>query len=93
MTQLHKGFTGEAFGSDGISFWIQSGEPYTVNGTPMVQLGHSLVLAQGWHADKAAAVLEVASRIETLGERLLAQAAKLRQDAAEEAAKKAVVTT
>lgn len=93
MTQLYKGYTSEAFGESGISYWLQAGEPRTVDGTRMVRLGHSLVLAEGWHADKGAAVLEVAARIEMLGKRLLAQAAKLRQEAAEEAAKKAVVTT
>lgn len=92
MTQLYKGYTAEAFGEAGISFWVQAGEPRTVDGTPMVMLGHSIVPAQGWHTDKAAAVLEVAARIESLGHRLLAQADKLRADAAKESAKKAVVT-
>lgn len=89
MKQLHRGYTSERFGSDGVSYWIQAGEPYTVNGTPMVMLGRTLVPADGWHAERSDAVLEVAARIEQLGHRLLAQADQLRADAAKEA----VVTT
>lgn len=93
MTQLYKGYTAEAFGESGISYWVQAGEPRTVDGTPMVMLGRTLVPADGWHAERSDAVLEVARSIEQLGHRLLAQADKLRADAAKEAAKEAVVTT
>lgn len=93
MTQLHKGYVTESLRTDGIGWWMQQGEPRTVDGTPMVHVGHAILPADGWHADRSAAVLEVASRIEQLGNRLLAQAERLRADAATEAARKAVVTT
>jgi hypothetical protein len=49
----------------------------------MVRLsGGTLVPATGWHAEFSDAVLEAAQRIEALGHRLLAQADRLRVEAA-----------
>jgi hypothetical protein len=62
---------------------VQHGEPQTVGGNPMVRLsGGVLVPAAGWHAEFSDAVLEAAQRIEELGHRLLAQADRLRVEAA-----------
>lgn len=70
------------FRHEGLPYYVQHGEPQTVSGTPMVRLSHGvLVPAEGWHADRAAAVREAADRIESLGRRLLDQAERLRADA------------
>ena len=84
MTNLYKASVSDHnVGKDGIGYFVQYGQPLTVDGTPMVRLtGGVLVPAQGWHAEHADAVREAAKRIEDLGHRLLAQADTLRAQAA-----------
>jgi hypothetical protein len=84
MTNLFKSTVADSqFRADGIAYFTQHGEPMTVNGTPMVRLSHGvLVPAKGWHSEHSDAVREAAQRIEDLGHRLLAQADRLRAEAA-----------
>lgn len=84
MTNLYKSSVSDyQFTREGISYFVQHGEPQTVGGDPMVRLtGGVLVPAKGWHAEYSDAVLEAAQRVEELGHRLLAQADRLRADAA-----------
>jgi hypothetical protein len=92
MTNLYKSSVSDHnFHKEGIGYFIQHGEPLTVGGDPMVRLtGGVLVPAKGWHAEFSDAVLEAAQRIESLGHRLLAQADRIRVEAA---ASKEKVTT
>ena len=92
MTNLYKASVSDhQFSQHGIGYFVQYGQPLTIDGTPMVKLtGGVLVPAKGWHAEHGDAVLEAAQRIEALGHRLLAQADRLR---AEAAVKKEEVTT
>lgn len=84
MTNLYKSSVSDhLFTKDGIGYFVQHGEPQTVGGNPMVKLtGGVLVPARGWHAGYGDALLEAAQSIEALGHRLLAQADRLRADAA-----------
>jgi len=84
MTNLYKASVSDhTLGQHGIGYFVQHGEPQTVGGNPMVKLsGGVLVPAKGWHAEHSDAVLEAAQRIEALGHRLLAQADRLRAEAA-----------
>lgn len=84
MTKLYKSSVSDhQFSKHGIGYFVQHGEPQTVGGDPMVKLsGGVLVPAKGWHAEYSDAVLEAAKRVEELGHRLLAQADRLREDAA-----------
>jgi hypothetical protein len=84
MTKLYRASVSDHnVGKEGIGYFVQHGEPQTVGGDPMVRLsGGVLVPATGWHADYGDAVVEAAQRIEALGHRLLAQADKLRAEAA-----------
>jgi hypothetical protein len=84
MTQLYKATISDSqFTREGISYFVQHGEPQTIGGDPMVRLtGGVFVRAKGWHAEFGDAVLEAAQRIEALGHRLLAQADSLRAQAA-----------
>lgn len=84
MTKLYKSSVGDHhFTKEGIGYFIQHGEPQTVGGSPMVKLsGGVLVPAKGWHSEHSDAVIEAAQRIEALGHRLLAQADRLRVEAA-----------
>ena len=85
MTQLYKATIGDShFTPEGISYFVQHGEPHTIGGDPMVRLtGGVFVPAKGWHSEFGDAVLEAAQRIEALGHRLLAQADSLRAQAAQ----------
>jgi len=84
MTNLYKASVSDHnVGQHGIGYFVQHGQPLTVGGEPMVKLsGGVLVPAKGWHAEHSDAVLEAAQRIEALGHRLLAQADRLRAEAA-----------
>jgi hypothetical protein len=84
MTNLYKASVGDhSFTKEGVGYFVQYGQPLTVGGEPMVKLlGCVLVPAAGWHAEHSDAVREAAKRIEDLGHRLLAQADKLRVEAA-----------
>lgn len=93
MTRLYRANVNDSlFSDDGLGWFVQYGTPRTIDGTPMVQLSHGIFPAAGWFAEHHDAVNDAARRIEHLAHRLLDQAAKLRADAAKEAAKKAVVT-
>jgi hypothetical protein len=83
MTRLYKTTVNDFnIRSDGLGFFTQFGETQTVDGTPMVQLPHGvLVPAAGWHADQRGALLEAAERVVELGQRLLAQAERMRAEA------------
>jgi hypothetical protein len=84
MTNLYKSsVTDFNFTREGLSYFVQHGETLTVGGDEMVKLtGGVIVPAKGWHAEFGDAVLEAAQRIEALGHRLLAQADRLRVEAA-----------
>jgi hypothetical protein len=84
MTNLYKAnVTDTSFHREGIGYFVQHGEPLTVDSELMVKLaGGVIVPARGWHAEFGDAVLEAAQRIEALGHRLLAQADRLRVEAA-----------
>jgi hypothetical protein len=84
MSNLYKSSVSDhGFTQEGLGYFIQRGEPQTVGGNPMVRLtGGVLVPATGWHAEFSDAVIEAAQRIEALGHRLLAQADRLRVEAA-----------
>ena len=84
MTNLYKASVSDhQFSKDGIGYFVQYGQPMTVGGEPMVKLsGGVLVPAKGWHSEHSDAVLEAAQRVEALGHRLLAQADRLRAEAA-----------
>jgi len=84
MTNLYKSSVSDhGFNKEGLSYFVQHGEPQTVGGNPMVRLsGGVIVPAKGWHAEHADAVREAAQRIEELGRRLLEQADSLRAQAA-----------
>lgn len=84
MTNLYKASVSDHnVGKDGIGYFVQYGQPMTIDGTPMVKLsGGVLVPAKGWHSEHSDAVLEAAQRVEALGHRLLAQADRLRAEAA-----------
>jgi hypothetical protein len=84
MTNLYKSSVSDhGFTREGLGYFVQHGEPLTVGGEQMVRLtGGVLVPAKGWHAEFGDAVLESAQRIEALGHQLLAQADRLRVEAA-----------
>ena len=84
MTNLYKASVSDHnFTKNGVGYFVQYGHPQTVGGTPMVKLTSGvLVPATGWHAEYGDALLEAAQRIEALGHRLLAQADRLRAEAA-----------
>jgi hypothetical protein len=84
MSNLYKSSVSDhGFAREGLGYFVQHGEPLTVGGEQMVRLtGGVLVPAKGWHAEFGDAVREAAQRIEALGHRLLAQADKLRVEAA-----------
>lgn len=84
MTNLYKSSVSDHhFSQHGIGYFVQYGQPMTIDGTPMVKLsGGVLVPAKGWHSEHSDAVLEAAQRVEALGHRLLAQADRLRAEAA-----------
>jgi hypothetical protein len=84
VTNLYKSSVSDHhFTKEGVGYFVQYGHPLTVGGDTMVKLtGGVLVPATGWHAEYCDAVLEAAQRIEALGHRLLAQADRLRVEAA-----------
>jgi len=84
MIKLYKSSVSDhSFSREGVGYFVQHGEPQTVGGDPMVRLtGGVLVPATGWHSGYGDALLEAAQRIEALGHRLLAQADRLREEAA-----------
>jgi hypothetical protein len=84
MSNLYKSSVSDhCFTREGLSYFVQHGEPLAVGGDAMVKLtGGVIVPARGWHAEFGDAVLEAAQRIEALGHRLLAQADRLRVEAA-----------
>jgi hypothetical protein len=84
MSNLYKSSVSDhGFNKDGLGYFVQHGEPLTVDSELMVKLtGGVLVPARGWHAEFSDAVLEAAQRIESLGHRLLSQADRLRVEAA-----------
>lgn len=90
MDKVYKGEVNESWmRPDGLGWYVTFATPRTVDGQPMVQMKHGIFPADGWHADRADAVRDVADRLEQLGHRLLAQAATVRA----EADKPAEVTT
>jgi hypothetical protein len=84
MSNLYRSSVSDhGFTQEGLSYFVQHGQPHTVGGDPMVRLtGGVLVPAKGWHSEFSDAVREAAQRIEALGHRLLAQADRLRVEAA-----------
>lgn len=63
--------------------FTREGKPVTVNGTPMVQSGDSIVPAQGWHATMSAALTDGAEQLEEQAAAAMAKAFQLRKEAAD----------
>lgn len=85
MTRLYKATVNDSWmRSQGLGWFVQFGEPRTVDGTPMVQLSSGIFPATGWHADEQSAVREAADRIERIGHKLIRQAVNMRIEAAKE---------
>lgn len=83
MTQLFRLEVGETVRGDGITTYMNVGEPVTVNGTPMVRLSHgTIVSATGFSPTRQQARLRAAGRIEDMGRVILAQAERLRSEEA-----------
>ena len=84
MSNLYKSSVSDhGFTREGLSYFVQHGEPLSVDSELMVRLtGGVIVPARGWHTEFSDAVLEAAQRIEALGHRLLSQADRLRVEAA-----------
>jgi hypothetical protein len=84
MTYLYKAEPYERIGEDGISVYVQVGEPLTIDGSPMVRLssGGYIAPAAGWHPTKAAAMADAAGTVEKWAKLLADQAARMRQEAA-----------
>lgn len=81
--QLHKIDVGSQVYNRGLGTIELFGTPIAIEGVPMVKLAHgAIVLAKGWHANKADAQAEAADRIKEIGMQLLEQAAALRSTAA-----------
>lgn len=71
------------FGTMGVYTNTVSGDSVTVEGETMVRLSHgSIVPDQGFHATLPDACRAAAGRVEAIGHRLLAQAERLRAEAA-----------
>lgn len=71
--------------SDGLLTWVVKGQPVTVDGVRMVKLAHgTIVPADGFVDTLAEAKQEAARQIEMIGHRVLAQADRLRAEAAKE---------
>lgn len=69
---------------DGLATCLVKGDPVTVDGKQMVKLHHgTIVPATGFVDSIGEAKQEAARQIEVIGHRLLAQASKLRAEAAE----------
>jgi len=87
MTKLYKTTVNDfQMSRAGLGFFTQFGESRTIDGTPMVVMPNGVMVpADGWHADRAGALLSAAQRIEQLGHRLLAQADHVRAEAQKEA--------
>lgn len=82
MSKLYQATVNDSWlNRDGIGWYVTFGEAREVDGQPMVQMNHGIFPAEGWHADRAAAVRAAADRIEQLGHRMLAQAVQVRAEA------------
>jgi len=73
----------ETLGNVGVFTNTVSGEPVLVDGREMVWLSHgSIVPDKGFHDTLSDACRAAAGRVEDIGHRLLAQAERLRAEAA-----------
>lgn len=84
MATLHRIFISDSAIDevDGITTFDCDGEEVLVAGVRYVQTATgSLIPAVGYHADRQAAVLDAADRIERLGMLLVSQSARMRSDA------------
>ena len=71
------------FGTSGVYTNTVAGDALAVEGEPMVRLAHGpIVPDKGFHTTLADASRAAAGRIEAIGHRLLAQADRLRAEAA-----------
>lgn len=69
--------------SNGLETYPLTGDAVTVDGEQMVRMPHgSIIRDKGFHDTLADATRAAAGRIEEIGHRLLAQAERLRIDAA-----------
>lgn len=84
MTHLFRATVNDSgFHTDGLGWFTQKGDPQTVASTPMVRLSSGVLFpAEGWHSQRSGAIREAADKIESLGHKLLAQAERLRAEAA-----------
>jgi len=82
MSKLFKPEVNDSwFRVDGLGWWVAFGDSRMVDGVPHVEMKHCIFPAEGWHENRADAVRAAADRIEHLGHRLLAQAARVRAEA------------
>lgn len=66
----------------GIGMWETVGQPVTVDGLPMVRLGHgTIVSAEGFYESKAEALRAAADKIDVLRLALIEQSERLRAEA------------
>lgn len=83
MGNVYRIDIGSQIDSRGVMTWDQKGEVVDVQGVPMVRLQHGVIVrSHGWSEDMSDARLKAAMRIEEMGRSLLAQAERMRSDAA-----------
>lgn len=83
MTKLYRIDVHERQTHEGLDHWLIEGNAIDVHGEPMVKLNHgTIVAAKGFFGTLAEAKQEAARQVEVIGHRLLAQASKLRAEAA-----------
>lgn len=83
MPTLHRIYVGDASIDEvkGITTFPASGDAVEVGGSTYVKIGSGLHVSDGFVESEAAAVIAAADRIERLGNALLSQAARMRQEA------------
>ena len=80
--RLYKTTVGDSnFTHLGLGWFTQFGTPRTVDGTPMVAIHGVLVPAKDWFSSEADSMRAAAARLDELGNRLFAQADRMRGEA------------
>jgi len=83
MSLLHRVELSDRISDQGVTIDRRQGDAVDVEGTLYVDLHNGFVLrrADGWHSDRAAALIEAADRLQGWALRLHEQAEKLRREA------------
>lgn len=76
MATVYRSYVGDSIGSRGLPAWIESGEEVVINGRTLVRVSEVVILdnRDKWHATKAAATAELASKIYDAASLLATQA-------------------